>query len=514
MGATFIVLVYFFYGLAFFSMGLLVALEGGRSSDVRLRKALRPLAGFGIVHAFHEWLVMFTLMGHAQSDTLYAAIELSILAFSFISLAAFGSFLLAYTETSRRLILLIPIALEAIWVFGLYNFRGQYTGDMLWNIADAWTRYTLAIPASLLTSIGLVAQQRAFRRSGLIRFGRDALWAAIAFGWYGLFGQAFSQTTPLFISAYINQELFLNTFGFPIQLFRAFAACAAAIFVIRFLRAFQVETEAKIAELQQAQLHEAQQRETLRRELFRRVVAAQEAERQRIARDLHDETGQALTAIGMGLRGLAGKISTRNKNAFSTLRTLEALAADSLKELQRLISDLRPSHLDDLGLSAALRWYASRIQEHSSISIRVDIHGEEKELDDVMKIAVFRIIQESLNNIIKHAQANHVNIHLAFEERNLRINVVDNGIGFNREQVKQTRAPRPSLGLAGMEERALLLGGTVSIQSRPGYGTEVEAIIPYKNKNFGVQGFAPMNSNGHLPEVEGAVYEHASIFGR
>ena len=513
MGATFIVLVYFFYGLAFFSMGLLVALEGGRSSDIRLRRALRPLAGFGIVHAVHEWLVMFTLMGHATSDTLYSAIALSILAFSFISLAAFGSFLLAYTEVSRRLILLIPIGLEAVWVFGLYNFGGEYTGETLWNVADAWTRYTLAIPASLLTSIGLVAQQRAFRRSGLIRFGREALWAAVAFGWYGLFGQVFVQATPLRISTYINQELFLNTFGFPIQLFRAFTACAAAIFVIRFLRAFQVESEAKIVELQQAQLHEAQQRETLQRELFRRVVAAQEAERQRIARDLHDETGQALTALGMGLRGLARRISTRNKNALGTLHTLETLTAESLKELQRLISDLRPSHLDDLGLSATLRWYAGRIQEHSSISIRVDIHGEEQELDGAMKIAVFRIIQESLNNIIKHSQASHVNIHLAFEEKNIRISVFDNGIGFRPEQVKRTRTSRPSLGLAGMEERALLLGGTVSIRSRPGYGTEVEAVIPYQSRNVGAQGFTPANPNEHLPEAEGVGHEHATIAG-
>lgn len=481
MSETFIVLVYFFYGLAFFSMGLLVALEGGRSSDIRLRKALRPLAGFGIVHAAHEWLVMFTLMGHVENDPIYAATGLAILAFSFISLAAFGSFLLAYTEVSRRLILLIPIALEAVWVFGIYNFRGQYTGDTLWMVADAWTRYTLAIPASLLTAIGLIAQQRAFRRSGLVRFGRDALWAAISFAWYGLFGQIFTDATPLFPSTFINQQLFESTFGFPIQLFRALTAFAAAIFVIRFLHAFQVETEAKIVELQQAQLREAQQREAMRGELFRRVVAAQESERQRIARDLHDETGQSLTAIGMGLRGLAGKIS-RNKDAGNTLQKLESLTADSLKELQRLISDLRPSHLDDLGLPAALRWYANRIQEHSDISVRVDIHGEEHELDEVMKIAVFRIVQESLNNIIKHAQATTVNIHIQFQEKHVRINVMDNGIGFDLDQVKQRRTARPSLGLAGMEERAALLGGSVSVQSRPGYGTEVEAVIPYHQK--------------------------------
>jgi signal transduction histidine kinase len=305
------------------------------------------------------------------------------------------------------------------------------------------------------------------------------MWAAITFGWYGLFGQIFSRVTPLTLSQYINEEAFLQIFGFPVQMFRAATAVAAAIFVIRFLRAFKVETDRKIAELQTAQLEQSQQREAMRAELFRRVVAAQEAERQRIARDLHDETGQSLTAIGMGLRGLAGRLSPRNKEALNTLHKLEVLAADSLKELQRLMTDLRPSHLDDLGLSAALRWYSSRIQEHSSLQIRVDIHEEECELDDAVKITIFRIIQECLNNIIKHSQATHVNIHLHFEEKGVRISVYDNGVGFDRDEVQQRLTSRPSLGLTGMEERAALLNGTVTIQSRPGFGTQVESWIPY-----------------------------------
>jgi len=305
------------------------------------------------------------------------------------------------------------------------------------------------------------------------------LWAAITFGWYGLFGQFFTRNTPLFPSNLINQQAFLDLFGFPIQMFRAVTAVAAALFVIRFLRAFQVEEERKIADLQAARLEEAQQREIMRGELFRRVVAAQESERQRIARDLHDETGQSLTAIGMGLRGLSGKLGARNKEAMGTLHKLESLTADSLKELQRLISDLRPSHLDDLGLSAALRWYANRVQEHSMIGVRVDIVGEECDLDESMRITIFRIIQECLNNIIKHAHATHANIYVRFEEKNVRINVRDNGIGFDVDSRQQQSTSRPTLGLAGMQERAALLGGTVSIQSRPGYGTEVEALIPY-----------------------------------
>lgn len=472
------IVIYFFYGLAFFSMGLLVAMEGGRSTDARLRMALRPLAAFGLVHAGHEWLEMFRIMGHF--DYLFSALALTLalifLAFSFLSLAAFGSYLVLGSESTWRVSLIIPLALEAVWVFGLVSFKGQYFQNDLPAIADVWTRYSIAIPAGLLAAAGLVVQQRAFRRAGLVSFGRDSLWASIAFGWYSLVGQLFVSPSLLPPSTFLNSDFFINVFGFPIQLLRAITAIFAAIFVIRFLRAFQVESDHKIAELQEARLQEARQREELRAELFRKVVAAQESERQRIARDLHDETGQSLTAIGMGLRGLADEL--KDKSQTDTLSQLQALTSDSLRELQRIISDLRPAHLDDLGLSATLRWYASRFHELTSIQVRLDIEGDEPELDDAVKITIFRIVQESLNNIIKHSHATHVNIKLDYRQKEARILVRDNGLGFDMDSV-QNRIGRTSLGLAGMEERAMLMGGEVQIHSRPRYGAEVEARIPY-----------------------------------
>jgi len=483
----YIIVVYFLYGLAFFSMGLLVILEGNRASDLRLRKALRPLAGFGIVHGIHEWVDMFEqmekLMGHDQ-PIIPEYVRLALLAISFVSLIAFGTYLLAYTEAAQRIITLVPIGLEAIWVFGLASFRGIYPSSEIWGVADVWTRYVLAMPGGLLAAIGLVAQQRAFRRSGLIRFGQDALWAAVAFAWYGVVGQFFVQATALPPSNIINQDLFVQVFGFPVQLFRAAMAVAAAFFVIRFLRAFQVESEQKIQELQSARLDEAQKREALKGELFRRIVDAQEAERQRIARDLHDETGQALTAIGMGLRGLSTALTNKRNpdQAVKTLRHLESLAADSLQELQRLIADLRPSHLDDLGLPAALRWYAGKVQERTDLKVMVDIEGEEFQITSALKIAIFRIVQEALNNITKHAQANDVFIHLEYKPNRVLVSVRDDGVGFDLDLIRLRRTRRPSLGLAGMRERAALLGGEVNIQSSPGQGTLVEAVLPLESQ--------------------------------
>jgi hypothetical protein len=257
--------IFFIYGLAFFSMGLVVAVEYSRATDVRLRNALRPLAVFGLIHGANEWLDMFwglrLLPGQEEDPLLWSGFLNGILAFSFLSLAAFGTSLLAPDDRMRRVSLAVPLVMAAIWGFGALLLGNVYsTADGIWAIVDVWTRYVLGIPAALLAAVGLVVQHRTFRRAGLIRFSRDTLWAAIAFAWYGLVGQFFVRESLLPPSSVINQDLFLETFGIPIQLFRAAIAILAAIFVIRFLRSFEYEVQQRITSLQAAQLDEARQR--------------------------------------------------------------------------------------------------------------------------------------------------------------------------------------------------------------------------------------------------------------
>ena len=475
-----IAIIFFFYGLAFYSMGLAITLEVGNCSDKRMRTALRPLAVFGILHGLHEWLEMFGLLGILQPEDsgllLLEFLRLAMLAWSFLSLAAFGAYLIVRDERQQRYSLLIPVGLTAIWSFGLFIFRNIYPYPEILAVADVWTRYSLAIPAALLASIGLIIQQREFRQAGMAEFGRDSLWAAVAFFWYGMIGQVFVRYSLLPPSNVINQGMFIELFGFPVQLLRAGAAIFASFFVIRFLRAFEVETVRHIEELRAAQLEEARQREALRGELLSRIVEAQEAERQRIARELHDETGQSLTAIGLGLRGIATIIRQDVDKAAHNLRQLEGLTVQSLDELQRLIADLRPSHLDDLGLSATLRWYTAELQNRSHVSVDLIIEGDKKDLSNELKTALFRIIQEALNNVIKHANANWVQVCLIYNENEVEALVVDNGIGFDPELLADTSR---SFGLIGMSERAALLGGNMEIQSQPGQGTRVQVIIPY-----------------------------------
>jgi signal transduction histidine kinase len=442
-------LVFFLYGLAFFSMALAIWVELGRCSDARLRQALRPLAAFGFLHGLHEWMEMFSLIYRGPSgisaDLLGESLRLGILAFSFLSLSAFGASLLAPDERLLRVSLLVPIVQAAVWGFGVLLLRGEYaTSPDLWAVVDVWTRYSLGVTSGVLAAAGLIAQQRAFRRAGMARFGQDSLWAAVAFAWYGVIGQIITRPSPLPPSNVINQVLFLETFGFQVQLLRGIAAGVAAVFVIRFLRSFEVGLQRQMEELQADRLREAHRREELRGQVLKRVVEAQEAERQRIARELHDETGQALTAIGLGMRGVSTWLNRDPEKAEANLRHLENLVDHSLNELQRLIADLRPSQLDDLGLMAALRWYINDLRKRVQFDIHLEVRGEQRPIPSTVKIAIFRVAQEALTNVVKHADADEVDVQLHFEEGVVSLEVCDDGAGFD---VAMLRNPnRPSWG--------------------------------------------------------------------
>jgi signal transduction histidine kinase len=491
---TSITIIFFFYGLAFFSMGLAITLEVVRAPNQQLRFALQFLAIFGLVHCLHEWLEMFEGLGLLASlnPLLWHRLRISLLALSYIPLCIFGAALLSTERLYHRLSLIIPLVLIVVWGLGLLMLSRHFKFvPVLWDVADVWSRYVLALPSALLASAGLIAQARSFRKAGSKRFCYDCIWVAIAFAVYGIVGQTFVRPSPLPPSTIINQHVFERIFGFPVQLLRAMAALVAAFFMIRFLRLFEVERLRQMGELQSARLKEVQHREAQRGEFLKRLVSAQEAERQRIARELHDETGQALTAIGLGLRAVSTTLHQDVDKAEKNLSKIQTLVASSLDELRRLISDLHPSHLDDLGLAAALRWYAGEVENRVPLKVLVEVEGEPRSFASPVKIGFFRIAQEALTNVIKHADATTAIVRLHYDDQSVSMEVIDDGCGFDTK-VMAMDAARPSWGLAGMQERAFELGGRFDLQSQPGEGTQVRVIIPHERKTNA----DPSNSSG------------------
>lgn len=683
-------LIYFFYGLAFFCMGLLVWIESGRASSFRLAQAMGPLAGFGLVHGLHEWFEMFQRLGAAGTANIPAwllldEVRVAHLAFSFALLVVFGIRLIYLSRrddspTEHIFAYMAAGGLLGIWVISLVltNWIYQPAPDEFIAAGDALSRYILGIPGAMLASWAIVLEQRTFRRLEMPDTGRDLLRAALALFIYGVFGQAFPKASFLFPANVVNSELFAQLFGIPIQLFRLLMAALIAIFIVRAVRAFEVErqrnlaraneerlaaqeealaiqaqsrreTEKLNAELQTAvhdlsllfdlsrtlaasldrdallnqamqqichslpyvetslvilrnrpdeplrcQTHagyqalpqrgtpscheaqilvgqtlqtghpaifvdgvpvslplinggqeraisdsqlplgncllgfplgdvdlvcgglvlglkpemtllrqrdlylletiasqltiaienatrygESQARETLRGELLHQVVSAQERERQRIARELHDGTGQALTALGLGFAAASENVQRKPELAAAQLAELKTMSTQALQELRDLIRDLRPSLLDDLGLVPALQSQVQSFADRTGVKADFVLNGRRQRMQPEIETILFRIAQEALNNVAKHARATHVTVTVGFADSLLSLEVRDNGRGFDPKTVFE--APdvgRQVWGLLGMQERVALVGGSCMVHSRPGQGTAVQVSIP------------------------------------
>jgi signal transduction histidine kinase/PAS domain-containing protein len=232
--------------------------------------------------------------------------------------------------------------------------------------------------------------------------------------------------------------------------------------------------------VENAQLYqELQSKEQMREQLLRRIISAQEDERQRVARELHDVTSQALATLGVGLEVIATPQSDARERGVQ-MEGIKSLLSATSKDVHRLIYDLRPSLLDDLGLSAAIRSYAHNSLDAAGVEVHVEAAGQEKRLPPEVEIALFRIIQEAIANIARHARAESAYISLEFKEKSIAVEIEDDGIGFDHSQGFTSGAGGQGVGLLGMQERAELLGGTLVIDTRPGGGTRVSVEVPVK----------------------------------
>jgi signal transduction histidine kinase len=205
------------------------------------------------------------------------------------------------------------------------------------------------------------------------------------------------------------------------------------------------------------------------RDAMRRVVHAQELERKRLARELHDETGQALTSILLGLKPLEDLVDVDARPAVAAVR---ALVVSTLQDVRRLAVELRPSALDDLGLVPALRRLAQIVGE-TGLQVDLEAHIGEERLPEPVETTLYRIVQEAVTNVAKHAGAEHLSITLMRKNGSVVAIVEDDGKGFDPE-----RARSDGLGLVGMRERLALVGGTLRIEAAAGAGTTIAAEVP------------------------------------
>ena len=233
----------------------------------------------------------------------------------------------------------------------------------------------------------------------------------------------------------------------------------------------------RVNENLQTEIIKHKESETARLELLRRLVSAQEEERCRISRELHDQTGQHLTALLLGLKTLNNSTGNGSSSLHKSLFQLQKLTERLVDEAHHLAWELRPAALDDLGLETAISNYVEKWSERHSIPL--DFHSglANLRLPPPVETAVFRIVQEALTNVLKHAQATRVSVMLEYRYDELLVIVEDNGRGFQLDVPLTVKAPG-GLGLVGIRERVALVGGKLNIESEPGSGATLAIRIP------------------------------------
>lgn len=477
-------IVYFVYGLAFFGMGLAMAMESWRASSLAGARVLIPLAGFGLIHGTHEWIESYLLQAESLGTSLpgwLSWLKLGLLVSSYISLSLFAFQALRLVPRPAPPGLKHGGIVLGIYIFFIVTSAGltySHGTIPIQDMLDAMSRYLLAVPASTLAALGLFYTGRFSNPSNHV-LARWLSGAAIGLGFYAL-THLFVHPIAMFPANVVNADSFRAVLGFPIQVVRTLAA---VIITVGLLRATQITEESRKAELlaaQQARLNALEQQQALRRELLRHTVRAQEDERARIARELHDETAQTLSAFTLELATLRND-KLRKSEVKQTVERLQTLSRDMSQGLYRLVHDLRPAQLDDLGLVPALRFLIE--QECCPLGLRVDfeVRGTPRRLNPLVETVLFRVGQEALTNLARHAQVQDGSVEILYTEADVLLRVEDRGRGFDPTE---NFHPPHGWGLAGMKERVESVGGTLHVDSAPGHGTIIEVCIPLSEKEL------------------------------
>ena len=472
------ILIYLTYGLAFFTLGLALLLESGRSSRLVARRTLWLLALFGLLHGLHEWIEIILLLVNWAGSPFPATLEwmrVVWLSLSFVPLLVF-----AMLQQRSKPVFFIGCGLLLIYpTMVLIFLQLAIPQVVLW--LDVLARYHFAIPAGVLAGYAFWIRSHQVAIQGRTQLAGYLRWAAGGFTVYGT-TQIFVPFLDIFPANIINAGTFQSTLGFPVQLVRAAVAVLVMMALLKAIQYVEQERQKELLTAQKARLEAYEQvqrelevRERMRRELLRHTVIAQEDERGRIARELHDETAQILTAISLNLATLTRFTAD---GGVEILDRLQSLSRQMSRGIYRLVHDLRPAQLDDLGLVPALEYLAEQEKKRTGLQVQLAVEGTRRRLDPLAETVIFRIAQEALTNVRRHAQVEQAQLIMTFFTDGVSIKIRDEGLGFDPGQ---ELVPPHGWGLAGMRERVESLGGSLTIQSAPGQGTLVEAVIPQSN---------------------------------
>ena len=385
---------------------------------------LRPLAAFGLIHGTHEWLEAYLLQARAIGialPTLLPWLRLGFLIASFASLFWFGVqmfLLVAPSKSGKFTFHLSTFCLYALFIL-ICTFEANLKSPIPQiPLLDGLGRYLLAVPAALLAALALHSQARGMFQNKLPRLGTSL---AIASFWFAIYSltQFFIQPIDMFPARFINEEAFLRHMGFPIQLIRAITAVMITYGLVRATHYMEEERRKELFAVQQSRLEALEQQEEIRRELLRHTVRAQEDERARIARELHDETSQVLSAFTLELATLR-ELTKRKPQVKDIVDKLQGLSRRLSQGLYSMVHDLRPAQLDDLGLVPAIKSLLDSECCPKGLQVSFEVTGKQRRIDSLVETVLFRVTQ-ALTNVMRHAEIEQATVQLVYTPETVRL---------------------------------------------------------------------------------------------
>ena len=474
------------YGEVFFVLGLAVALQSLKRSALPLARPLPWLAGFGIVHGFHEWGYLFIPIQSGylplEATELLLVVQLLMKGVSYALLLQFGVELLAAVTRVPVLgrLRLLPAAALLAWGGATLVLSAAVSpyqpsaepwlqdgriGEALANIGaglpvgDVLARWMLALPGSALAAWGLLANAREVSPAarppvvGGLRVG------AIAFGLYAVVGGIISQPAPFPPASVLNSAGVMDLLGIPIEVIRSATGLVIVVAIILAMDLFEQETDRALAEAR-------------RRELLLR-------ERERIGRDLHDGIIQSIYAAGLHLEEASAALDPDDAAPRARIRTvleeLERISGD----IRRMIFDLRSASLEALDPEEIVRGVADQLRANTLVSLDLRVTGSPRpRLSPEQAEELRQLVHEAFSNILRHARASRVTVRLASTRRRLALEISDDGIGFDPQAFEAELEAGRSQGLPNLRRRAQLLGAELVVRSAPGHGTSLSLTMP------------------------------------
>ncbi|RPI51502.1 MAG: sensor histidine kinase [Chloroflexi bacterium] len=456
------IILYFVYGQVFFITGLVTGLQWRRGSDLELARPLPWLAAFGIAHGLNEWGYIFIpLQAVYLQDAvvrLMLIAHILLLAASFFFLLQFGVELVLPQATRFRWLRALPAAVLLLWGLAVV-IRGSSAQDpiaTLFAIGDGWSRYFLAFPGALLAAVGLWHQARKARRRNLGRIARHLTGAAAAFAVYALVGGLMVPVSPIFPANVFNYDLLDRVLHLPAAVLRSVCGLGMAFYVVRSLEIFQVETERRLAEMEQAQILMA--------------------DRERIGRDLHDGIIQNIYAAGLSLEETYHLVRESPERGQQQIRGVMAVLNRTIDDIRRYIFDLRTAE-QTRELEKLLESLVQDLRVDTMLEVDLEVVGQRCCVLDGGRVEqITQIAREALSNVVQHSGATRVTLRLTYAGDITRLIVTDNGRGLDPSL--PAASGRNGQGIANMQARAEIMGGDLQVVSGPGAGVCLTLSVP------------------------------------